>query len=167
MIRLITSYIYPFCSDIVYQLWQNPIAQMSKSNAKQLLHIKTPLTSHILVPSIVPPLLSHSIVFPCPCVPAVVSVSAPEMLHDDVVAWMQQVRKAVQSVSEHNGSEYNSLLQQIRSKVCWDQSYCAWGKLKHWTGGVPCIVASCSHTTHPSSSSSCPSSLLSGGCPCR
>ena len=27
-------------------------------------------------------------------------------------------------------------------------------QLKHWTGGVPCIVASCSHTTHPSSSSS-------------
>ena len=23
-------------------------------------------------------------------------------------------------------------------------------QLKHWTGGVPCIVASCSHTTHPS-----------------
>ena len=30
------------------------------------------------------------------------------MLHGDVVAWMQQVRKAVQSVLEHNGSEYNS-----------------------------------------------------------
>ena len=52
------------------------------------------------------------------------------MLHDDVVAWMQQVRKAVQSVSEHNGSEYNSLLQQIRTKVCWEQSYCAWGPVK-------------------------------------
>ena len=47
------------------------------------------------------------------------------MLHNDVVAWMQQVRKAVQSVSEHTGSEYNSLLQQIRTKVCWEQSYCA------------------------------------------
>ena len=27
-------------------------------------------------------------------------------------------------------------------------------QLKHWTGGVPCIVTSCSHTTQPSSSSS-------------
>ena len=74
------------------------------------------------------------------------------MLHGDVVAWMQQVRKAVQSVSEHNGSEYNSLLQQIRTKVCWEQSYCAWGPVKalDWWS-VPCIVASCSHTTHPSS----------------
>ena len=25
-------------------------------------------------------------------------------------------------------------------------------QLKHWTGGVPCIVASCSRTTHSSSS---------------
>ena len=34
-------------------------------------------------------------------------------------------------------------------------------QLKHWTGGAPCIVASCSHTTHPSSSSSLvPLSLL-------
>ena len=54
---------------------------------------------------IVSPPLCPCILFPCPCVPAVESVSAPEMLHDDVVAWMQQVRKAVQSVSEHNGSE--------------------------------------------------------------
>ena len=27
-------------------------------------------------------------------------------------------------------------------------------QLKHWTSGVPCIVASCSRTTHPNSSSS-------------
>ena len=27
-------------------------------------------------------------------------------------------------------------------------------QLKHWTGGAPCIVASCSHTTHPNSSPS-------------
>ena len=39
------------------------------------------------------------------------------MLHGDVVAWMQQVRKTVQSVSEHNGSEYNSLLQQIITAI--------------------------------------------------
>ena len=70
------------------------------------------------------------------------------MLHDDVVAWMQQVRKAVQSVSEHTGSEYNSLLQQMRTKVCWDQP------VKAWTGEAPCIVASCSNTTHSNSSSS-------------
>ena len=29
-------------------------------------------------------------------------------------------------------------------------------QLKHWTSGVPCIAASCSYTTHPSSSSLVP-----------
>ena len=69
------------------------------------------------------------------------------MLHGDVVAWMQQVMKAVQSVSEHNGSECNSLLQQIRTKVCWNQSNLHGDQLKHWTGGVACIVASYFDTT--------------------
>ena len=78
------------------------------------------------------------------------------MLHGDVVAWMQQVRKVVQSVQEHNGSEYNSLLQQIRTKVCWDQSYCAWGPVKALDWWSTLHFASCSHTTHPSSSSLVP-----------
>ena len=64
------------------------------------------------------------------------------MLHSDVVAWMQQVWKAVQSVLEHNGSEYNSLLQQIITKVCWDQSYCAWGPAKavDWWSALYCGI---------------------------
>ena len=54
--------------------------------------------------------------------PAVGRVSDPELLHDEVVAWIQQVRKAVQSVSEHTGSEYNSIVQQIsRTKVGTNQ----------------------------------------------
>lgn len=49
----------------------------------------------------------------------------PELLQDDVVAWIQQVRKAVQSVSEHTGSEYNSVVQQIsRTKVGVGQNRC-------------------------------------------
>ena len=109
----------------------------------------------------VPPLLSHCILFPCPCVPAVESVSAPEMLHGDVVAWMQQVRKAVQSVPEHNGSEYNSLLQQIITVVCWDQSHCAWGPVKalDWWSSLHCGILLPHHSSQLLLS--CPSSLVS------
>lgn len=47
-------------------------------------------------------------------------MSFPGVLHDDVIAWTQLVKKAVQSVSEHTGGEYNSIVQQIiRSKVRW------------------------------------------------
>ena len=64
------------------------------------------------------------------------------MLHDDVIAWTQLVKKAVQSVSEHAGAEYNSLVQQIdKSKVCQCHTHCTWGPVNalDWCIGFSAI----------------------------